>query len=348
MRSSACSNVLGAASRFDVQNTSPEQQHEFCALWNQIVLKAQSGDDRSIACITVDILRPIRKIYVTLHQDTDAAPTAFSASTGDLDVVLWFPTSYPLCNIPGHHSDPTPHIHNDSATATFARTGPNDDAALPPSFLTSPDAPTSSVPAPHHVLNNLTGVPLPDTFHPVHQAIIESLHIPVPSPDPAAAGAIPDTVISMPDPAPEPSTPAPSLSFTSLPAAVSLQHDADLRTPFDAPNLSSLAPVLDDIIRTESHHSIIVTTSPNARPGPTSAPDLVASTEDDGSPQPGFRKETDVLDLPSVNRAIDASTTLSRVLYFRNQTLSVQEIVPWILRVTGMISFDPSFNLLDC
>ncbi|KAH9017487.1 hypothetical protein EDB83DRAFT_2556248 [Lactarius deliciosus] len=146
-------------------------------------------------------------------------------------------------------------------------------------------------------------------------------------------------------------TPAPSLSFTSLPAAVSLQHDADLRTPFDAPNLSSLAPVLDDIIRTESHHSIIVTTSPNARPGPTSAPDLVASTEDDGSPQPGFRKETDVLDLPSVNRAIDASTTVTLDIrpqlppvtdsdvaiprpLLRNQTLSVQEIVPRILRVT--------------
>ncbi|KAH8989753.1 hypothetical protein EDB92DRAFT_1867561, partial [Lactarius akahatsu] len=96
--------------------------------------------------------------------------------------------------------------------------------------LASPDGPSSSVPASLHVLNDLTDVPLPDGFDPVHQATVESLHIPVTSPGPAACGAIPDIVISVlstSDLIPETSIPAPPLpvSSTSLPAAVSLQHD---------------------------------------------------------------------------------------------------------------------------
>ncbi|KAH9009765.1 hypothetical protein EDB83DRAFT_2557379 [Lactarius deliciosus] len=126
----------------------------------------------------------------------------------------------------------------------------------------------------------------------------------------------------MPDPSPETSTPAPSLSFSSLPAAISLQHNADLLTPFNAPNLSSLAPVLDDMIPTESRRSIATITH-SAYPGPTSAPDLNASAEDDGSSLPVFHKEQDAVDLPSVNRAIHASTTSA--LYFRPQLPSVTD-----------------------
>ena len=75
------SEVLEAASKFDVLDTSPELQHEFCALWNQVTRGA--GDMASWY-----ILRPIRNVYLTLHLHTDCAPTPFSASTSDEDLIL--------------------------------------------------------------------------------------------------------------------------------------------------------------------------------------------------------------------------------------------------------------------
>ena len=90
------SKVLETASKFNVQDTSGELQHDFCALWNQIVLKAQNEDDQNIAW---DILRPIRKIYVALHRDTDSTPARFSASRS---IMLRMPSSYPVCNVAGH------------------------------------------------------------------------------------------------------------------------------------------------------------------------------------------------------------------------------------------------------
>jgi len=37
--------ILEAASKFNVRDTLPELQHEFCALWNQIVLKVHHDND---------------------------------------------------------------------------------------------------------------------------------------------------------------------------------------------------------------------------------------------------------------------------------------------------------------
>jgi hypothetical protein len=73
--------VLEAASKFDALDTSPELQHEFCALWNQITSGAGYLDSWYI-------LRPIRNIYLALHLHTDCAPTAFSTSTIDEDEIL--------------------------------------------------------------------------------------------------------------------------------------------------------------------------------------------------------------------------------------------------------------------
>jgi hypothetical protein len=123
--------VLEAASKFDVLDTSPELQHGFCALWNQVIHAA----DQLTAW---KILRPIRKIYLTLHLHTDSAPTAFSASTGEEDGILFHPTSYPLCNIPSHHPDSTPHIHDAATPTAIAHAVLRDDTQL----ASTPDAPT--------------------------------------------------------------------------------------------------------------------------------------------------------------------------------------------------------------
>ena len=94
----ALSKILRAISGFEIQNTLPGLKHDFCALWNEIVQKAQiPGAD-----ILVDILREIRHIYIALHQGTDSAPTVFSASTRDYDFILYQLSSYPSCHTPGH------------------------------------------------------------------------------------------------------------------------------------------------------------------------------------------------------------------------------------------------------
>ncbi|KAH9025194.1 hypothetical protein EDB84DRAFT_1505053 [Lactarius hengduanensis] len=233
----------------------------------------------------------IRNVYAALHQDTDSAPTRFSASTGDHDGALFEPSLYPVCNVAGH-------IHG-----TVLR----DNATLPPAPLASPYAHSSSIPAPPHIVESLTEVPSPDIFLPVPQTTIAGCRIPVTSPDPTNAGAIRDVVTSaltVLHGTPDTSTSTPPLSSTSPAAAVALQHNPDLLTSSDPPNLplsASSDPVLENILPTESHRSIIVTT-PSTSPGPTSAPDLsITAAEDGGIPKPGLRKDLppQSLSLPS-------------------------------------------------
>lgn len=109
------SNILRALSQFDIHNTLPRLQHDFCALWNEIVLQAQSGRPYSTP---VFILREIRHLYVALHDGTYAAPTAFSASTYYGDDIIWQSSSYPLCNISDHFLDTMPHVPGMGATHT--------------------------------------------------------------------------------------------------------------------------------------------------------------------------------------------------------------------------------------
>ena len=100
--------VLEALSKLDVCNTLPRLQHDFCTLWNEIVREAWKPGPRSSKSIR--ILKGIRQFYIALHQGTDATPTAFSASTDDMDQILRWPRSYPLCNLGGHHPASTPHL----------------------------------------------------------------------------------------------------------------------------------------------------------------------------------------------------------------------------------------------
>ncbi|KAI9434046.1 hypothetical protein H4582DRAFT_2101139 [Lactarius indigo] len=215
----------------DVPHSRPSLQHEFCALWNQIVLKVQHENNGWMAAF---ILKPIRNVYVVLYQDIEAAPTRFSATTGNQDDVLRRPSSYPLCNIPGHHPDSTPQIHDDSASATFAHIASSVSIA-------SLDAFSSSVPSPLHIVHDPTDVPslnnviyAPGSFHGARQTSIESLRILATPIDPAVAAT---SGIMMHHPTLEISTSTPPLSATSPPTAVSLEHNADIPIPSDAPNL---------------------------------------------------------------------------------------------------------------
>jgi hypothetical protein len=100
--------ILLSLSKFTILDTSPELQHAFCALWNDLVREAWSKE-RTIN-IPVEILREVRHAYIDLHEGTDAALTAFSASTLHFDPVLVKPQSYQLCNVASHRRSSTIHI----------------------------------------------------------------------------------------------------------------------------------------------------------------------------------------------------------------------------------------------
>ena len=159
----ASSIILQSLSKFDIQGTLPELQHDFCALWNEIAQEAR-GSGRFTA--PVHILRHTRHIYIALHQGTDAAPTAFSPTSEAHDDSLYEGSSYPLCNIPGHHrSEPIRHIHELVLVDRKAipSTAPHHDTTLTtvaPSDFPSFPIPDPSLGSPGHTDESLQdGVP---------------------------------------------------------------------------------------------------------------------------------------------------------------------------------------------
>ena len=100
-------NILPSVSKFDILSTLPELQHEFCALWNEIVEQNRiSGANGSSF---TDILDKIRDLHDALHR-TDAALTASAAENDG------------LCRMPDHdlqdvNGSPS-GVANHSTTAT--------------------------------------------------------------------------------------------------------------------------------------------------------------------------------------------------------------------------------------
>ncbi|KAF8260899.1 hypothetical protein EI94DRAFT_865754 [Lactarius quietus] len=304
------SKNLEAASKFDVLNTSHKLQHEFCALWNQIVRKVQDDGVRLLAYFA---LQRIRNVYAALHGSTDSAPTHFSVSTGDDDILLE-PSSYPLCNIPDHRLDSTPHVHDVPASSTTAHAALHENTAPVPVYpADTPTVPSSSVPATLHVddSENRKDVPPLDKvqvpFYPTHQTAMESPSIPSTSSDPATTvGATRD--IETPAGAMLSTTLATSTfsSFVSPTNAVSFQNTTNILVHSNAPAIppsASAGLVLDDI--TEPHCSILTTKSPGTSPRLNSAPEPGSAQ---CSPSADSSEDKDTSDPLPVTRAIQANT----------------------------------------
>ena len=229
--------VLAEASKFDVKDTSSELQHEFCALWNQIVLEAQNGNDRDMAFC---ILQQIRNVFLALHQDTDSAPTQFSASTGDWNVILSKPSSYPLCKVPDHCPDLIPQTH-DASVSVLAHAIPHDSNVL---SFPSPDTSSASTRAPLLVFTD--ALPLDDqksvsiSTQVIGQTTTERRCIPTISLSPATE----------PSKMTQPSTSSHSSrsnESASPPAEIAVRHTVLRRAASDdlnVPSSPSPAPVL--------------------------------------------------------------------------------------------------------
>jgi len=165
--------ILWLLSQFDIHNTLPGLQSEFCSLWNEIVLEA-----RDTRHPHVDVLREIRRVYIALHQGTAAAPTAFSASTSYLDVCLVDPLSYPICNIAVHHSNAI-----DSRPTQLDDT--TDPPPNPPPFENQPTPGGSADPQHVEETNIIPGLPSSTDCAPFRAQELPSTSLatsPVPSP----------------------------------------------------------------------------------------------------------------------------------------------------------------------
>ncbi|KAI9462046.1 hypothetical protein F5148DRAFT_236657 [Russula earlei] len=98
-------DVLRSLSRLEIRDALPGLQHDFCALWNEVVQEAGNKESDGVP---IDILVQIRPLYVTLHEGFGPPPTSFSPSIGgDESVNLFEPSIYPLCTIASHRPDRT-------------------------------------------------------------------------------------------------------------------------------------------------------------------------------------------------------------------------------------------------
>ena len=250
--------LLTEASKFNAQDTSPELQHEFCALWNQIVSKAQDGDDRLMA---FQIPGRIRSIYLALHQDTDSAPTNFSSSTNDKDVILWEPSSYPVCKLPDHRSDST-HIHDNVVSTTLLRPTQLDHGI--PAFLPSlanPEQPSLFTHAPLPINETLTDslpldyqISVPVSTRLIDLTTTKGRHIPTTSLSPVTTRATHGSTAPSRTTQPSTSSPSPKSSASASPPVdiIAVGLTALSRTPSGDLNVLSSAPlpVLNDMIPT--------------------------------------------------------------------------------------------------
>ena len=93
-------DVLRSLSQINIRDTIPALQHEFCALWNEIVREARSGEGLGVdQNPIIHILPEIRHLFDALHQGTSAVHnTPFTIFVDILDPTLGEPSSYPLCN----------------------------------------------------------------------------------------------------------------------------------------------------------------------------------------------------------------------------------------------------------
>ena len=226
--------LQSSISTFDIKNTLPELQNEFCEFWNEIVREAQKSAPFTAY---VYVLANIRHLYMALHpQDTPSAPTKFSPSTAIFDRILYHGSSYPICDIPGHR--PQAKIVHTSQAAEGETVPFSSFPTVAPS--TRPDAPPFPALNSDHIVvhpaDKISPDGLPNTTQPV---------ISVFPPPPPPASLHPSTLnpypppLTLPLPPPlnplgptsQPPSPLTSLPPSPLSALISLP--SPLLTPPD-------------------------------------------------------------------------------------------------------------------
>jgi hypothetical protein len=243
--------VLNALSKLDIRDTLPRLQHNFCTLWNEIV---QEAKNRGPYTAPVYLLSMIRHPYIALHQSTDAAPTAFSASTDNYGDILYEPSSYPFCNLASHRLDSTP-LATQPAHSSDAPSHPPTDGGNTASRQSQQ-------------VNNIIKPSSPTTTSEIGATSHAPDMIPPTNPDHSSSrptGASPTAVVPV---APQDIT---STATLSHPQEGSEQQDSDIVAPDAEPGNSQ-------ILSTASTHA----PTPTLAPIPTSLPNTPSESHDAG------------------------------------------------------------------
>ena len=130
--------ISAAFIRFNIHNTLSGLQHDFCTLWNELV---QEAKNQGPGTTPVLILQRIRRLYIALHQGTDAALSPWRQ-----------PSSCPLCDIASHRRDSITHF------SVPLLTRPAHSFDVSPHHSTSDD---STVSCPVKQASTTTGPPSP-------------------------------------------------------------------------------------------------------------------------------------------------------------------------------------------
>lgn len=211
------SNILRGLSKFDIHNTLPHLQRDFCILWNEIVREARNGRADSISAF---ILREIHQLHSALHGGSRVASDVFSTSTAQGEDIVRHPSSFPLCNVVTHRSDPMPPIHGALARQT-TRTSVATISAVPTSGPSSPiPYGIPSYPALNRRLSNQhpTEPPSGEVANQPRRLFIDT----------SALSASPESQPASPDIAGPPSTPGNTdISTTPLMAQLASQPSND-------------------------------------------------------------------------------------------------------------------------
>jgi hypothetical protein len=158
-------SILRSISGFNVKETLPELQHEFCKLWNEIVAVEKSK--RCIDCSF--ILGEICHIHDALHP---TAPTTIAAlpTTANHDSLL-IDSSYALCPDPQTPHHPPIASRQVAAVANLSSSSPRGVQPLSPSLQRD----ETSI-NPHLVLDTPSSL---DPLSPLHELPVEiRTHVP--------------------------------------------------------------------------------------------------------------------------------------------------------------------------
>ena len=148
--------TIKQVSKLDVLSTLPELRHEFCTLWNELVLMSHADSPSFYG--PNEILTGIRHIYIALHfSSASSLPAAFSVPARGEDGFSFSlePPSYPLCTVADHHPGSASHVYENVAGTTDlpARTSTTmfgGGKILGSNTHTDVDALSSPTPSPYH------------------------------------------------------------------------------------------------------------------------------------------------------------------------------------------------------
>jgi hypothetical protein len=145
-RESLC--ILPLVSGFNILNTLPKLQYDFCSLWNLIIQQAGNNGAGNKPFIE-KILIELRPRYVDLHPTAPAATSTDSFTRNEF-------SQLPLCEIADHYPNFTSDIYRDGAAASGTTGGPSRAPITTSSTSPIPESSHSDAPVvPHRASSNL-------------------------------------------------------------------------------------------------------------------------------------------------------------------------------------------------